>query len=172
MFVFQFYPVCNFAKFISFGLGTVKNQRVKWASSYKWSVTVRGIDSLENLFPILICWDLLEKKSSAAYWQVPTDAEAYNKLKLVIIQCPTARSSPQTTSNTLILNSIMLFSQIVWLIKQLSLSGAKRFTTFCNQIVYFVFLIVLICKNANSISNTNTILFVYVVCLLAGLTGR
>ena len=29
LFVFQFYPVCNFGKFIIFGLGTVKSERVK-----------------------------------------------------------------------------------------------------------------------------------------------
>ena len=28
LFVFQFYPVCNFEKFISFGLGAVKSERV------------------------------------------------------------------------------------------------------------------------------------------------
>ena len=29
LFVFQYYPVCNFAKFISFGLGNVSSERVK-----------------------------------------------------------------------------------------------------------------------------------------------
>ena len=29
LFVFQFYPVCNFGKFINFGLGTVRSERVK-----------------------------------------------------------------------------------------------------------------------------------------------
>ena len=29
LFVFQFYPLCNFGKFISFGLGTVRRERVK-----------------------------------------------------------------------------------------------------------------------------------------------
>ena len=29
LFVFQFYPVCNFGKFISFGLGTIRSERVK-----------------------------------------------------------------------------------------------------------------------------------------------
>ena len=29
LFVFQFYPVCNFGKFMSFGLGTVRSERVK-----------------------------------------------------------------------------------------------------------------------------------------------
>ena len=29
LFVFQFYPVCNFGKFISFGLGTVRSERLK-----------------------------------------------------------------------------------------------------------------------------------------------
>ena len=29
MFVFQFYPVCNFEKIINFGLGTVKCERGK-----------------------------------------------------------------------------------------------------------------------------------------------
>ena len=28
LFNFQFYPVCNFKKFISFGLGAVRNERV------------------------------------------------------------------------------------------------------------------------------------------------
>ena len=27
--VFQFNPVCNFAKFINFGLGTIRSERVK-----------------------------------------------------------------------------------------------------------------------------------------------
>ena len=29
LFVFQFYPVCNIEKFISFGPGTLKSERVK-----------------------------------------------------------------------------------------------------------------------------------------------
>ena len=29
LFVFQFYPVCNFGKFINFGLGTVRGESVK-----------------------------------------------------------------------------------------------------------------------------------------------
>ena len=29
LFVFQFYPVCNFGGFINFGLGTVRSERVK-----------------------------------------------------------------------------------------------------------------------------------------------
>ena len=29
LFVFQFHPVCNFAKFINFGPGTVRSERVK-----------------------------------------------------------------------------------------------------------------------------------------------
>ena len=29
LFVFQFYPVCNFGNFMYFGLGTVKSERVK-----------------------------------------------------------------------------------------------------------------------------------------------
>ena len=29
LFVFQFYPVCNFGKFVNFGLGTVRIERVK-----------------------------------------------------------------------------------------------------------------------------------------------
>ena len=29
LFVFQFHPVCNFGKFISFGLGAVRSERVK-----------------------------------------------------------------------------------------------------------------------------------------------
>ena len=27
--VFQFYPVCNFGEFISFGLGTVRSEKIK-----------------------------------------------------------------------------------------------------------------------------------------------
>ena len=29
LFVFQFYPVCNFGKFINCGVGTVRSERVK-----------------------------------------------------------------------------------------------------------------------------------------------
>ena len=29
LYVFQFYPVCNFGNFINFGLGTVRSERVK-----------------------------------------------------------------------------------------------------------------------------------------------
>ena len=29
LFVFYFYQVCNFGKFINFGLGTVRSERVK-----------------------------------------------------------------------------------------------------------------------------------------------
>ena len=29
LFGFQFYPFCNFGKFINFGLGTVRSERVK-----------------------------------------------------------------------------------------------------------------------------------------------
>ena len=29
LFVFQFYPVCSFEKFISFGLSTARSERVK-----------------------------------------------------------------------------------------------------------------------------------------------
>ena len=29
LFVFQFYPVCNVRKFINFGLGTVRREKVK-----------------------------------------------------------------------------------------------------------------------------------------------
>ena len=32
LFVFQFHPVCNLGKFISFGLGTVSSERVKVAA--------------------------------------------------------------------------------------------------------------------------------------------
>ena len=32
-FVFQFYPVCNFGKFMNFGLGTVRSEGVKGMSS-------------------------------------------------------------------------------------------------------------------------------------------
>ena len=34
LFVFQFYLVCNFGKFISFGLDTVKRERVNNLDSY------------------------------------------------------------------------------------------------------------------------------------------
>ena len=34
LFVFQVYPVCNFGKFISFGLGTVRRERVKIINFY------------------------------------------------------------------------------------------------------------------------------------------
>ena len=30
LFVFQFYPVCTFGKFINFGLGTVRSERVEF----------------------------------------------------------------------------------------------------------------------------------------------
>ena len=33
-FVFQFYPVCNFGKFINFGLGTVRRERVNQGLSH------------------------------------------------------------------------------------------------------------------------------------------
>ena len=29
LFVFQFFPVCNFGKFLNFGVGTVRSERVK-----------------------------------------------------------------------------------------------------------------------------------------------
>ena len=32
LFVFQFYPVCNFGKVISFGFGTVRSERVNFGS--------------------------------------------------------------------------------------------------------------------------------------------
>ena len=46
LFVFQFYPVCNFGRFISFGLGTVISERVElrgdviyptWNTIYRFS---------------------------------------------------------------------------------------------------------------------------------------
>ena len=34
LFVFQFYPVCSLRKFISFGLGTVRSETVKFLACY------------------------------------------------------------------------------------------------------------------------------------------
>ena len=33
LFIFQFYPVCYFGKFISFGLGTVRSERVNYSGA-------------------------------------------------------------------------------------------------------------------------------------------
>ena len=36
LFVFQFYPICNFRIFINFGLGTVRSERVKLENAIKF----------------------------------------------------------------------------------------------------------------------------------------
>ena len=36
LFAFKFYPVCNFGKFINFGLGTVRVERVKMDFLFGW----------------------------------------------------------------------------------------------------------------------------------------
>ena len=46
LFVFQFYPVCNFGKFISYGFGTVQSEKVKRLLSY---VLLTVVYSFANL---------------------------------------------------------------------------------------------------------------------------
>ena len=41
LFIFQFYPVCNFGQVINFGLGTVRNERVKMRTQRLKKITLR-----------------------------------------------------------------------------------------------------------------------------------
>ena len=45
LFVFQFYTVCNFGKFISFGLGTVRSERVMLSINFSWIPNVPSKNS-------------------------------------------------------------------------------------------------------------------------------
>ena len=36
LFVFQFYPFCNFGKFDNFGFGTVRSERIKGITIQLW----------------------------------------------------------------------------------------------------------------------------------------
>ena len=60
LFVFEFQPVCNFGKFINFGLGTVRNEgvnglKMKVHSAKNYSVS---LNETEGTTPLVIAWYL------------------------------------------------------------------------------------------------------------------
>ena len=48
LFVFQFYPVCNFEKFVNFGLGAVRSERVKTTKTTRMQVRSKGAKRVKN----------------------------------------------------------------------------------------------------------------------------
>ena len=51
LFRFQFYPVCNFGKFISFGIGTVKREKVKRYSENLSDSEHNGLPKIQVVTP-------------------------------------------------------------------------------------------------------------------------
>ena len=48
LFVFQFYSVCNFGKFINFGLGTVRSERINNKTNNKKTKNTNNSNKKEN----------------------------------------------------------------------------------------------------------------------------